>query len=160
MRVSEAVCVWITEESFPLVHICADTSSDQFLFPFILRAKTEGQGPQDIQGIEAPRCSLSLSLLRILSDVEKVSFVLGRVMLRSVASSKTGSVRLSLRTGKHSELFWLLGFLEVKLCDRRASDLKVGVRVVSSFCFFTKETFFIHGCRLHTGPLGLNRRYL
>lgn len=99
---------------------------------------------------------LSLSLLRILSDVEKVSFVLGRVMLRSVASSKTGSVTLSLRTGKHSEPFWLLGFLEVKLCDRRASDLKVGVR----YCFFTKETFFIHGCRLHTGPLGLNRRYL
>lgn len=112
-------------------------------------------GTPGYPGYRGPKV-LSLSLLRILSDVEKVSFVLGRVMLRSVASSKTGSVTLSLRTGKHSEPFWLLGFLEVKLCDRRASDLKVGVR----YCFFTKETFFIHGCRLHTGPLGLNRRYL
>ena len=63
--------------------------SDRFLFPFTLRAKTEGQAHQDIQGIEAPRCSLIL--LRILSDVEQVSFVFGRILLRSVASSKTGS---------------------------------------------------------------------
>lgn len=63
--------------------------SDRFLSPFILRAKTEGQAHRDIQGIEAPRCSLIL--LRIVSDVEQLSFVLGRVLLRSVNSSKTGS---------------------------------------------------------------------
>lgn len=83
------LCVWITEESFALVYICAHTLRDQFSFPFIFRAKTEGQAHQDIQGIEAPRCSLVL--LRILSDVEQVSFVLGRVLLRSGASGKTGS---------------------------------------------------------------------
>lgn len=91
------LCVWNTEESFTLVHICAGSLSNQLLFPFILRAKTEGQAHQDIQGIEAQRCSLSLSLLHILSDIEQVSFV-----LRSVASTKTGSGSTFLMTRKHS----------------------------------------------------------
>ena len=88
MRVHKAVCM-VTQESFTLVHICVHTFRDQVLFPLIFRAKTEGQAHQDIQGIEAPRCSLIL--LRILSDVEQISFVLGRVLFRSVASCKTGS---------------------------------------------------------------------